>query len=177
MREIKFRGWDKEKKIMFPVFELRWESNREFLGGGDTIYAEEFYCPPLQWSKEIIEYTGLKDKNKREIWEGDIVNVYIGTNDIQGYKNVIIEMAFGQWGYFKPSYVLTGENSWKGSYKERECSKIENNIGYVWHPLIKFTYKYIPLSKNPNINIACELDIEIIGNKYENPEFLTTGNK
>jgi len=58
MREIKFRAWDKENKVM-----MDWE---------DIKYID---LDTLQKSSILMQYTGLKDKNSKEIYEGDIVHV------------------------------------------------------------------------------------------------------
>lgn len=67
-REIKFRVWDKENKTMlvYPIYELDGE------GLKDDIYSE------------LMQYTGINDKNGKEIYEGDIL--YTKLTDKMGNK-------------------------------------------------------------------------------------------
>ena len=71
MREIKFRAWDDDKSQMIYDFSKNYqiytkdETNILFCGGemdnGD-------------WNEPILmQYTGLKDKKGKEIYEGDII--------------------------------------------------------------------------------------------------------
>ena len=68
MREIKFRAWDGER--MLPQEALCWEDDRFISGIWDF---EETHVACGKTEPEIMQYTGLKDKNGVEIYEGDIL--------------------------------------------------------------------------------------------------------
>lgn len=69
MREIKFRAWLKEEKIMIDVSEIDFHS--EEVSGFDE--SDVFYEGYGYDYAELIQFTGLRDKNGKEIYEGDIV--------------------------------------------------------------------------------------------------------
>lgn len=64
MREIKFRFWNTEKR--------KFEEFLYLSGSGEII---NFDCNYAEVTPNIIasQYTGLKDNNRKEIYEGDIV--------------------------------------------------------------------------------------------------------
>lgn len=69
MREIKFRAWHKEKKILREVLEISFSGGYVILAGFGSFGEIE---APIR-DVELMQYTGLKDQNNAEIYESDIV--------------------------------------------------------------------------------------------------------
>ena len=94
MRELKFRAWDKTDKEMVLNPDVNTNGQKSF---NNLIYS-------IQKRFVFMQYTGLKDKNGKEIYEGDILNSGDGVN------REVISLEF--------VFHLVGENVWYGEESE-----------------------------------------------------------
>ena len=137
-REIKFRCWDKEEMVYFDLLG-RIRSD----------------VPIIDVPKDsvLMQYTGLKDKNGIEIYEGDIVT--------------------------HGSVIANRENgSPKDNFQPTEIHGMTLSMNQNPYPIYRDfqdnpyrTVKYHRSSFYP-LNVYSTDDLVVLGNIYENPNLL-----
>lgn len=157
-RDIEFRVWDDHYKYMNYKVIVGIYGNWEEVKDNENYTACSMWIEPKNvdykfephWAhfepyhKEIklMQYTGLKDKNGKKIFEGDIVKN-------EDYTLAVVYNPKAQ------GFVLTDKNDWLNEPTDRiyDCDDIEEKF-------INNFFEYNCVS------------YEVIGNIYENKELL-----
>ena len=149
-REIKFRG----KSIFYNewVYGNLIISGDEFCIAGYDIYRKGE--SPWFWEEEEVpsdtigQFTGLKDKNGKEIYEGDIV----------------------EWLFF---YTIHSSNGADGDREELLKGVIEWRQGGFVFGVLENDFENAGWYSISDLHTETQTDVEVIGNIYDNPELLT----
>ena len=105
MREIKFRAWDHVNMVMENDVNINdghpVKAGYQAFSIGNTVY----HSYPEQ-------YTGLKDKNGKEIYEGDLVK-YFQPYSKKTYTHVVKwDIEFASFGLFEEGSQWCEESDW-----------------------------------------------------------------
>ena len=161
MRTIKFRAWDKKNLVMRIVSAIFFNMDGENTG---------VHCQPLPGFSaavvrspfiegkdiELMQFTGLHDKNGKEIYEGDIVQLNCGSDDGATIRHKILALI--EWELYgfvakipDKKVIVKG-----GSMEGKKLS---------WREIHTWVGMHDCLSDNG-------VKRKIIGNIYENSELL-----
>lgn len=135
MREIKFRAWDKVLQEMFiPIFS----------GSVGENINQKIENIRNDW--ELMQFTGLKDKNGKEIYEGDIVRRKSKYDYRRGEYEVKYPEDFSGFSLYN-----LDKSRWREKTDGSEPDGWDGILGSQGSPTT---------------------ELEVIGNIYENPELL-----
>jgi uncharacterized phage protein (TIGR01671 family) len=91
MREIKFRAWFNPNNQMIKSNYIYFDEFREI----EDWFADEYY--------EFMQYTGLMDKNRKDIYEGDIVKLSKENRKLLGNIG-IVKFKSGEFSIESPEF-------------------------------------------------------------------------
>ena len=136
MKEIKFRAWLKEDKKMVNVETMDFtDKSIQYLEKSEFINA--YLLRRVGFDDiELMQYIGLRDKNGKEIYEGDIIKYKfpydIRLKHISPVKFLETEASFGikdRYGNEIPLYTISANNYFEviGNIYENKNLLEENN--------------------------------------------------
>ena len=175
---LKFRVWHKKRKRMYEVLHLHmetWSNEGEWVTakGFNIITQQDIHIQIESKDGVIMQSTGLRDKNGKLIFDGDII---------------VIPNQYPFYDYKNKEDMKQNLNETHGEIKGES---ILNYVGIVEN--IYSSWQYVYHCVNPKKSGISEginhllnevgyeegaiTDFEVIGNIYENPELIEVENE
>jgi uncharacterized phage protein (TIGR01671 family) len=144
--KLQFRAWSKKDRQMYQVKAINFNNETVELNGAETYPIKDV---------ELMQCTGLRDAEKKWIYEGDIIKTF--TNAIIRYEEQMShryenEIGGGQYvTYFKENAPVYGRVEHYG-----KVERANNGTYYISGTAL-------------SVNAICN---KVVGNIYENPELI-----